>query len=153
MAVLIRARVFAALALLFALPSLGCFSFGDLDWRGHKRQLTDTQLKYAHFLRWGEYQAAAYLVRPEEREAFLAEIKPFENGVRLSDYEVLDTEFNPARTEATVMVTFSAYHLNRLVEHKWTEKQIWHRDLATEEWHVKPDLEVIRKVATELEPK
>jgi hypothetical protein len=141
-----------ALAACLLAGSLGCFAFGDLDWRGHKQQLKETQLKYAHFLRWGEYQAAAYLVQPDMREAFLAEIKPFE-GVRLSDYEVLDTEFNPSRTEATVMVSFSAYHLSRLVEHKWTEKQVWHRDLATEEWVVKPDIEVIRKVALELSPK
>jgi hypothetical protein len=148
-----RLRQFAGalVALALAAAPSGCATLGGLDLRGHKQNLKETQLKYAHFLRWGEYQAASYLVQPDLREAFLIQIEPFDD-VRLSDYEVLDTEFNPTRTEATVMVSFSAYHLHRLIEHRWTEKQIWKRDLATQQWQVKPDIETLAKVVAELQP-
>jgi hypothetical protein len=145
-------RVAGALAALGLAASLaGCAAVQDLDLRNHKTRLTETQLKYAHFLRWGEYEAASYLVEEDLRESFRAEIKPFDS-VRLSDYEVLDTQLNPTRTEATVMVSFSAYHLSRLIEHRWTEKQVWTRDLVTQEWQVKPDIDTLRRVVAELQP-
>jgi hypothetical protein len=143
------ARALVALGLAAGLSA--CAFMGDVDWRNHEARLTETQLRYAHFLRWGEYDAASFLVEEELRESFRAEIRPFAE-VRLADYEVLDTQLNPARTEATVMVSFSAYHLSRLIEHRWTEKQVWTRDVVTQEWQVKPDIDTLRRVVAELQP-
>ncbi len=124
----------------------------DLDWAGHKKNLEDTQLKYVHFLRWGEYEAASMLVEQEHRDAFRANIPAFEN-VRLSDYEILETNFNELETEATSTVTFRAYHLARMIEEKWLEEQVWVRDEHTKKWSVKPDMEKIRTALAKLQPK
>ena len=142
-----------ALALTFTLS--GCVylhNLASLDWSGHRRRLTETQLKYVHFMRWGEYEAASMLVEPDSRELFLKEIQPL-SSVRLSDYEVLDSEFNENATECTVRVSFSAYHMNRLIEHRWMETQVWVREPRSPEWHVKPDIEKIRVALAEMEPK
>jgi len=145
-----RARITlsAALALLLAGTS-GCALLGGTDWRGHRRALKDQQLKYAHLLRWGEYDAASMLVHPDDRERFREELKPF-SDLRLSDYEVIHTEFNAAGSEADVLVAFSAYHVSRLIEHRWVENQHWARDPATGQWTVRPDFEKIRVVLARL---
>jgi len=146
---LARMTLSAALALLLAGTS-GCALLGGADWRGHRSALKDRQLKYAHLLRWGEYDAASMLVHPDHRERFRAEIKPF-TDLRLSDYEVIDTEFNPTNTEADVMVSFSAYHVARLIEYRWVESQHWTRDPSTRQWTVRPDFEKMRIALAELQ--
>lgn len=143
-----------AFAVGLALSLTGCVylhNLTNMDWAGHRRRLTETQLKYVHYLRWGEYEAASMLVEPELREQFLKEIRPF-STVRLSDYEVLDTEFNEDETEATIRVSFSAYHMNRLVEHHWMETHVWVRHPNDPEWHVRPDMEKIRVALAAMEP-
>ena len=140
-----------AIALLAAGGLTGCSALRGVDWNGNRQALEETQMRYVHFLRWGEYEAAATLVEPEMRDAFLKEIQPFQ-AIRLSDYEVLDTNFNPTQTEADVRVVFGAYHLNRMIEHRWTENQKWVRDPLRGRWNVKPDLEKIRGVLETLEP-
>ena len=145
----------AAFTLAMTVSLTGCVymhNIMNMDWAGHRRRLTETQLKYVHFLRWGEYEAASMLVTPDMRETFLEEIRPF-NTVRLSDYEILGTEFNEIDTEAEVQVTFSAYHMNRLVEHRWMETQTWVRDPKDPHWHVKPDIEKMRTALAAMEPR
>lgn len=148
------ARILApalALALLGGLGS-GCAALGNLDWGGHRKNLQDTQLKFVHFLRWGEYGAASMMVDEDLREDFLKEVQKLAE-VRLSDYEVLDTQFNEDRTEATVLVAFSAYHLRRLEEHRWTETHVWTRKPGEKTWTVRPDIEKIRVALAELTPR
>jgi hypothetical protein len=143
-----------AFVLGLAVTLSGCVylhNLANMDWSGHRRRLEETQLKYVHFLRWGEYGAASMLVEPDLREQFLKEIEPY-STVRLSDYEVLDTEFNEDQTEATIRVQFSAYHMNRLVEHRWMETHVWVRDPDSSEWHVRPDIEKIRVALAAMEP-
>lgn len=143
-----------AFTLGLAVSLTGCVylhNLSNMDWAGHRRRLTETQLKYVHFLRWGEYEAASMLVEADLREEFLDEIRPF-STVRLSDYEVLETEFNQDDTEATIRVSFSAYHMHRLIEHRWMETHVWVRDAKNHKWHVKPDMEKIRVALAAMEP-
>jgi len=147
---IIRAAAVAG-ALFMTLGTGPCATFGGLDWTGTKRDLTDTQLKYVHFLRWGEYHAASMLVEEDSRQAFLDEIDALKQ-VRLSDYDVLETIFNATGTEATVTCTFSAYNMARLIEHTWMEEQIWVKDSVRGDWKVKPDIEKIRGALAEMEP-
>jgi hypothetical protein len=128
----------------------GCATLG-LDWTGSKSKLTETQLQYVHFLRWGEYHAASMIVEKDSREAFTNEIDALK-AVRLSDYDVLETIFNATETEATITCTFSAYHMARLVEHTWLEEQVWVKDPVRGDWKVKPDIEKIREAIAEMEP-
>jgi hypothetical protein len=144
----------AALALGMAATLSGCVylhNLANMDWAGHRTRLEETQLKYVHFLRWGEYGAASMLVKAELREQFMKEIAPYAT-VRLSDYEVLETEFNENDTEATIRVQFSAYHMNRLIEHRWMETHVWVRDPKEPDWYVKPDMEKIRVALAAMEP-
>lgn len=148
---LVARSLATALAAGLALALSGCASLAHVDWSGNRHRLTETQLRYVHFLRWGEYEAASMLVKPDLRAKFLKEIRPYTN-VRISDYAVLDTKFNDDDTEATVVVSFSAYQMNRLVEHHWTETHVWVRDAGDSQWYVKPDLKQIRVALATLDP-
>jgi hypothetical protein len=146
----IRGGLFAA-AVVACMGVSPCATF-DLDLAGHKKNLEDTQLKYVHFLRWGEYEAASMLVEKDHRDAFTANIPAFEN-IRLSDYDILETNFNELETEATSLVTFRAYHLSRMIEQKWVEEQVWVRDELTKRWSVKPDMKKIRTALSKMQPR
>ena len=39
----------------------GCAYLEHIDWAGNRHRLTETQLRYVHFLRWGEYEAASMI--------------------------------------------------------------------------------------------
>ena len=149
-----RPRLALAALALALVASSGCAVGGIVDWmdlRGHRHRLEDTQRKYVRLLRWGEYDAASFFVSDDVREAFRHDIADF-GAVRFTDYEILDTEINELQTEADILVSYRAYHTSYLVEYAWSERQKWHRDVASNAWTVKPDLEQLRGALAVMRP-
>jgi len=135
-----------AALLLVAVPA--CSTIGPY---GHEDVLEETQRKYVRLIRWGEYDAASSFVSADSRDEFLKTIPALQN-VRFTSYEVVQTELNDERDEATVFVAYQGYHLNRLVEHAWSERQTWKRG-ETDEWRVTPDFEGLRSAVRTMEPR
>jgi len=132
-----------ALALVPACSTIGPY--------GHEDVLEETQRKYVRLIRWGEYDAASIFVSPDAREEFIETI-PALQTVRFTDYEVVETDMNDDRNEATVFVTYQAYHLSRLIEHAWSERQTWKRG-DEGDWRVTPDFEGLRSAVQTMEPR
>jgi len=133
----------SALLLVSACSTVGPF--------GQEGALEETQRKYVRLMRWGEYDAASIFVTEDARERFAEEIPALQN-VRFTDYRVLDTDMNTSGDQATVLVSYQAYHLNRLIEHGWSEKQTWKRG-EEGEWRVTPDLEGLRSALRTMAPR
>lgn len=126
----------------------GCAGLGSL---GRRDDLEETQKKYVRLLRWGEYDAASSFVADDARPGFREQIPALQN-IRFSDYEIIDTELNEDVDEAKILVSYRAYHLGRLVEHAWSERQTWERG-AGGEWRITPDLDELRAALDTLEPR
>jgi len=140
------AGALAVALLLVAVPA--CSTIGPY---GHEDVLEETQRKYVRLIRWGEYDAASTFVSEDSREEFLQTIPALRN-VRFTSYEVVQTDLNDEQDEATVFVAYQGYHLNRLVEHTWSERQTWERG-ETGEWRVTPDFEGLRSAVRTMEPR
>lgn len=135
-----------AAALAAFLLGSGCASLGSFR---HRDDLEETQRKYVRLLRWGEYDAASLFVADEARPAFREQIPTLQN-VRFSDYEIVDTQLNDAVDEAEILVSYRAYHMSRMIEHSWSERQTWEREGS--QWRITPDMDGLRSALDTLEP-
>ena len=121
------------------LMALGC-AFGE--WRPDdplKRRfsLEDIHKQYTDYVRWSAFDKASVFVEPEVREKYLAGA-PEIDELRFTDYESAPVTLDEEMVEATITVTYTAYHPNSLVEIEVTEVQLWRRYGKGNNWMVRP---------------
>lgn len=134
----------SALAVLCGLSLLlvsGCAmvnAVANYDWTGFKAHFTDTQKRYTRLMRWSEFTSASAHVEPEDREAFLGDLREL-GGLRFSDYEMSEPAYDRATQTATVRVRYFAYEEATLTGVTYTEVQHWRRNPMTGDWLVEHD--------------
>lgn len=133
-----RNRLVWMLALVIgAVSSFGC-SFGEIylnDPLLREVALAEQQKHYSALVRWSAWHKAVQYVRPEEREAFMAN-KPALSEFRFSDHESQPVSVNEAADECTVEVVYYGYRTNSPYEVQVRETQHWKRDGVTNQWQV-----------------
>ncbi len=122
---------------LSMLLGLGCQNF---DAMGRRSSLHETQLHYTQMLRWGEFNRASQHVDPEAREEYQRNAPALE-GMRVTEFDIGDIQFDEENLTANVVVTYRAYSLTTLVETSFREEQEWRRTDGTNDWLVRPKIE------------
>jgi hypothetical protein len=134
-----RLRLTTALIVLSLVSSSGCVAMFT-DPMGRKAAFDRTQRNYTKFLRWGDVEAAARYVHPEQREEFLDYEGAFE-GIRVTDFEVGEVEYGEKNATASIRVTYRAYSLASMLEKKIKETQKWERLGSSNDWVVRPEID------------
>ena len=123
-----------------AFLALGC-ALGNVDWKQHRQALEESQRKYSQYIRWGEFELASRYVEPEQRGEFLDKLEGYQKDVRFGEYRIREIDRDDELTEASVDVSYEAYHMGTLVVKSFVESQKWHREPESSQWWLEPDIE------------
>ena len=80
--------------------------------------------KYNQFLRWQDFDRAALFSSASIAERFGERVKAAK-GVRITDYQIIDTKYNEKTLEASAVVTFSYYLITKGLLTNLTDNQKW----------------------------
>jgi hypothetical protein len=116
---------------------------GDSDKLGSPGRIKDVRTaaeSYSSNLRWGNYDAAAEFVHPDERKAFRRLLREIGDDLRFTSFEIEQVEFADSIAEAEAMVSFSLYRVPRVDEETMFDYQTWRWDPMRSRWFLSPDL-------------
>lgn len=116
---------------------------GDADKLGSPGRVKDVRTaaeSYSSNLRWGNYDAAAELVHPDERKAFRRLLREIGDDLRFTSYEIEQVELADSIAEAEALVSFGLYRVPRVQEETLFDYQRWRWDPRRSRWFISPDL-------------
>jgi len=107
----------------------GCASMHEQERLDELDSVTEA---YGMAIRWGKFASAMRLldrsVMPDD--AYIRAI----GRIRISSYEVLQRELSEDGLEATQTVEIGYYYVDRLIEKKLIDKQIWRYEQDKKKW-------------------
>lgn len=142
-------RLGTGIVLLGALVLLlGCANgeFRPKDPFDRGLSFNESQHRYTVLIRWAEFQKAKAFVAEEDREKFLAAMRPFKKA-RFTDFESEDVDLDDEKESATVSVTYTLYLPSSPYELQIVEVQKWTREGVGNRWHVSSHFEGLPTMA------
>jgi hypothetical protein len=101
---------------------------------GQKRldELETTTNAYEMAIRWGKFESAMRFLAPSAMpdDSYLRTI----GMIRISSFEVLQRELSDDGLEASQIVEIGYYYIDRLIEKKLIDRQVWKYDRAKKKW-------------------
>jgi hypothetical protein len=92
--------------------------------KSFREELNDTVVAYNDFLRWNEFNKAKHFVDESVRQEFEARVQAAKN-VKIAEYRILNTDFEPEKGEQTVEVEFDYYTSPTYLVKTLMDKQKW----------------------------
>ena len=109
------------LLLFIAISLISCASIASMQ----SREAFDLSLeKYNQLVRWSEFDRAALFSAASINEEFRERAKAARN-VRITDYQVINVNYDEKAQEASAVVTLSYYILTSGIVNKVTDNQKW----------------------------
>ncbi len=107
--------------LLLSLIAISLFSCAT----EHSREAFDMTLeKYNQLVRWRDFDGAAIFLSASVAGEFQERVKAAQNA-RITDYSIVDVQYDDKAREASAVVTFSYYLITSGLVTKVTDHQKW----------------------------
>jgi hypothetical protein len=92
--------------------------------KSFREELKDNVIAYNDSLRWGEFNKAKNFLDESVRQEFEARVQAAKN-VKIADYRILNTDFEPEKGEQIVEVEFDYYISPTYLVKTLIDKQKW----------------------------
>jgi len=131
------------------MASFGCAN-GEIrlgDPFDREFSLEEAQHRYSVLIRWSRFQQAKEFVAPENRSAFLQNMKALKHA-RFIDFESEALELDNEKQTATIEVVYTLYTPSVPYEVELTETQNWSRDDYSNNWTVDSIFDSLNDIAS-----
>lgn len=140
-----RWAVVAAVALAVALLPACEGSFAKYSTSARVKQLHEAVTDFNKYIRWQEWERASDFVTPDDRSEFKSKLQEFEEELRITDYEIRDTDVQePESKFAETVVLYRYYLLPSITEKKVRTTQDWVWSETENRWVVKSPLDFLK---------
>jgi hypothetical protein len=112
--------------------STGAFSKKNLNEDDYRRAVE----AFNDAIRWREYQAAAAFVAPQLLEVFLKQTDALAERIRLSEYQVQQSNMNAEARSGVVLLRYRFYYPTDPTIRSKDLHQKWRYEEATNSWQV-----------------
>lgn len=127
------------LILLCCLVLVGCATQAAI-----REEFEKSMKGYNRMLRWHEVENAGMLyLEPEQRELFMTSAEAIrKQGVTITDYRILTSEYLPGKNSATVVAEFDYYIMpsNRIKTLTYKQEWVYREISARKSWKLKSGL-------------
>ncbi len=138
---LVPGLVVATIALLLVTGCQG--TFGKYSSTSRSNQFHEAVFEYNKYIRWQEWERASDYLNPDDQSEFKEKAEAVEEVLRITEFEIRDTDIEPEAKSATARVLYRYYRLPSIAERKmkFTQKWIWSEE--HKRWTVEDPLSFI----------
>jgi hypothetical protein len=127
----------AAGVLIVLLLLSGCEgTFGKYSSGNRSNQLHEAVLEYNKYVRWQEWEKASDYIKTDEQSAFKQQLEELEEDLRITDFEIRDTDVDSDAKTATARILYRYYWLPSITEKKMRFSQKWVWSEEEKRWAV-----------------
>ena len=129
-----RRRLLLPFIIFLALIITSCAS----TWGENKKpeEFKDSIDAFNSAFRWEEYKEAAAFVPPDKKEEFWAQVDKFKGKIRITDFEVRETQLKDKNPSATAILHLQYWRTESPTLQTVTFTQKWYYNAKEKKWMV-----------------